>query len=608
MLSLVGNLSEKGLSFFQDQELRYELYQDSEVDIIQGSTAELFIGVNHRTENNKRYGKILSLEENVFSFMVDVVEEVEGTYFRNYDNIESITMETIYDSRGFLRNILSGMMSNQVFEVFEFITRDHISRELAFQICANEDETRILSCRNEYSHSVFSPDGWWGSYDTWPPSEYYNFYTDFFYDKNEDDDRISIYDQWRSNEVVNKIIIAKYIYNGFHGYNYINNVYPEQTEIIDYRWHYGGYDITWNEYKVNTTYIHNTFRGWYGSISGDPYFFIADEKTVKGYTDIAKTNTRRIFERDEHILEELLGPKECVSEVLPCRTWQYGNIEKEIILDTRTELWLDGEDGFIDDENIWPEDELAENNFVVYYSPWFESLSKDYVNSQEFNNLALDLDSGLNYINDINALYSIELFDGKIGNQFVYNKGLGNEHRYFMSFKQFLSEQGWSLDDFMLVYDEFIALRIAELEFAVVKDTHLHNKDYSEFYDKNHKAPFDGINFYTPMIPTLKTGGTDGSIRLDKRTISIDEFGNEIFSDIDSVLYPSGSFTASINKDEFVYSVAVLNSLRTIISDFMRIKMTITFKDNYPTSPFLKLRVSASDFTFLNEREFIHHG
>ncbi|MCK5850111.1 MAG: hypothetical protein KAH23_04285, partial [Kiritimatiellae bacterium] len=486
----------------------------------------------------------------------------------------------------------------------------------SFETCACEPERRTeIDCKTTCGKYIpvwkWKPSGWWGT-NEWPPGGYYNFYTDFFLEAGED--RTSIFEQWAYNRDVTRIMINRYLDKGYPSYsdahkcfNYINNIYPEQSSIMDYRWKYGGYDVTWFEYRINKTYVYQTFSSWYTGVVPETtkeVFFVADEQTVKGFTDIAKTNTRAIFERDEHILEELLGPKHCISWNYQgeCTSFGYGDFltEEEIYI-----IWGDGSgvDELIDD--LWPEGELSEHHFVVHYNPSFESMSEQYINSSTYRDLCF----GMHGVNPSSAFYSVEHSDGKIGGQYIYNNGLGNEHRDFMQFSEFLREQGWTLDDFMNIYSAQVDDRCNELILAATKNTPVKASNFSEFYDKNHKAPFDGIEYYIPMIPILDEDESDlnNMVRVEKKKIIVDQNGVESISDVDDEIVLPGDFTSSINKDEFISSVTANGSLRVFISNYMRIKMSIKFNSEYATTQVVKLRVSTSDLTYLNEREFKYY-
>lgn len=623
MLRAIEDLTTNGVALFHDEGLKYEIANDSHVDITKNDELEFYIAIKHRQEGDKRYGMILHLEEEFLSFGIDLVEMNQGIPFRNYDNIDSIETEVIFDDFGFMRNLLLGMMDKQVYHVLEFISRYHMHRNTDwFKMCACEPDRRTqvscdtANCGRDIPVWRFNPDGWWGQ-NTKPPSGYYNFLTDYFMEPGGEQ-RESIFNQFIYNEDVVRIITNQYLDHGYTGYtnangdstvvcfNYINNIYPEQTAIMNYRWRYGGYDVSWLEYRINKTFVYNTMRSWYkGSRAVTTYHYIADEMTVRGHTDIAKTETRRIFERDEHILEELLGPKHCISygDQGRCTMYGYGDFLPES--SEERNLW---DDAIINDKP-WPPGELPEHSFVTIYNPGFESMGESYINSQAYRAIA----EGYTGVSPADAFYAIEHSHGKIGGKYVFKDGTGNEHRYFMRFEDFLSEQGWSLDDFMSIYSAPISDRRRELRKSMITSSAPYRVcDFSEFYDKNHKAPFDGIYHYIPIIPTMNPdlggSGMQHGTKVSKKKVIINQSGEETIVDLGDEPVQDGAFTLPINKDEFIYDVRTENALRVLVSDFMKIRVKISFKDRFPTLNQTNIRISTSDFTYMQLREFDYNG
>lgn len=617
MLKVIGDLSERGIGFFHDREFKYEIVQNSEINVSKGGEVELFVGIKHRYGGNKRYGKILILEENYLAFMVDLVEESQGEFFRNFDNIESIEMNVEFDEHAFLRNMLIGMMDKQFYHVLEFISKPHMFNEIeSLYSCGCEPERRVfVDCENPLCRPNastgkggvwrFFPSGWWGQEDKYPNGQYL-FFRDYFYDIGGEPDRDSVFEQWIYHDDIKRMNTNKYLDSGFVGYNYVNNIYPEQESIMNYRWRYGGYDVTWLEYRLNKTYVYNTFNSWYdGNGYGNTSKLIieADEQTVKGHTDLAKTDTKYMYNREEHILSELLGPRECVfmDEYNNCLSYRYG----EILPITQEDVYIWGEDytQTILSDN-WPDSEVPENRFIVLQNDSFVNLSSTYINSGTFFNLMNHPHS----ISAADAFFSVEHSDGKIGGRYIYNNGLGNEHRYFMPFRSFLIEQGWSIDDFMSIYSSLMSERKYELREGVSVGTNMRIHDFSEFYDKNHKAPFDGIRFYIPLIPTYSP---DTSASVDfiagKSVVNISQNGEETISPSDSEYITPGQFDMPINKDEFISSIEIPKSMRVLISDYMKIRINIKFKDIFSTVHETKLRISGTDFTYLSEREFEYY-
>lgn len=605
MVTTVGNLSAKGVSFYSDETMTQEIPQSAILDVGKSGEIEFYIGIRHRLDSVGRMGRILSLEENHKAYFIDMVQEVDGELFRNYDNIEIFNVQTEFDSYGFIKNLLVEMMESEFYEVLNFISTPHMGRGNArkiFERCVKEPRrVEFTDCKSASEddpiYKIPAPVGFWEAGE-WPPEKYYCFLTDFFSDPRERE-RESIWSQFSTNKIIRNAYTNKFINKGFIGrvnnYNYLNNIRPEQTELLNYRWRNGGYDVTMDEFRTKRKDIYNKFKSWYGGASlGDTsiFTFEADERTVRGFTGIGKVETRRNFERDEHVLVSLLGPRECVARDTNgvCKMSGYGG-NWDIPEDAKQELLFK----INNPEGTIPLDKDMDNLFSVIYANYFEGLTDTQVQS-----VASYEAIKMKGPNSIESIYAIMNNFGKIGGQTIYDNATGTEYRYFIPFKMFLNEQGWTLDEFMGLFSEFINARRAELEGSIeTSNERIRIKDYSEFYDKERKAPFDGIYHYVP-IPIMTT---DQSVKIEKKIIVVDQDGNETISNSSSEEMGCGDFKLPINKDEFVSKVTV-DGISVLISTFMRTKVNIKFKDEFPNLDKVKIRMFTSDFTYMNEREF----
>jgi len=575
-----------------------EIPQDAVLTMGIGDDIEFYIGIRHRLDNTGRMGRILHLEENYRVFFVDMIQEIDGEYFRNFDNVETFSVETVFDARGFIKNVLMNMMDAELYNIFTFISLPHFGEGNAQEIyerCVLEPERIILtSCKDHGGdappkYNIPPPVGFWGV-NSWPPISYYRFLTDFFPDPRERE-RVSLWTQHTTNFMMKAAYTHQFIASGFASYNYLNNVRPEQTELLHYRWKMGGFDVTIEEFRVMRKPIYNRFQHWYkkgkvitGGVS--VFSFIADEKTVRGFTGIGKVETRRNFERDEHILISLLGPRVPYGGGL----YGYGEIwvateeEKQQIL-----FDINNPDG------ILAPDDRGDGLFHVLYAEGFEAMSNEAIQSEATYNLIKRFGP-----NAIESIYSIINNFGKIGGQTIYDNGTGTEHRYFMPFRAFLEDMNWSLDDFMDEYNVYFVDRQRELEESIMYiGEPVRVQDYSEFYDKERRAPFDGIYHYVP-IPLVPENGT---VTVMKKKNTVTQDGEDYITNVDSVIMGRGDFKLAMDKDEFVSSVSV-DSLVALLSTFMKTKVKIKFKDNFPNLDKTKLRIFTSDFTYMNEREF----
>jgi hypothetical protein len=264
-MTTVGNLSEKGISFFLDDSLMYEIPQSAIIDAESGGNIEILVAARHLSDGKKRRGKIFILEEEFKSFLIDLVDDSSGVPFRSYSDIESFDLSVDFDSVGFIRNILSSMLSVELYKVLEFVSTGIGESYKAYRVCRGRDSLSRVSC--DYGYDAYIPIGGWDSYTG------YLFYDDFF--KSSDEDIPSLWNQmWKSKEAAS-VIWNGYATTGFDRhvrdsgvrtcYNFINNIYPEHTELLDYRWHEGGYDITRHEMKLSKNFVYNKFMSWYDS-------------------------------------------------------------------------------------------------------------------------------------------------------------------------------------------------------------------------------------------------------------------------------------------------------------------------------------------------------
>ena len=600
MLYLSNDLQEKGFSLFLDPDLRTEISAATDMPLVSGESVEFYIGLRHEKTNHQRLGRIIALEENYRSLMFDITKEFDGEFFRRYDEVESMEVETTFDALGFLKNILLNFDNMPLYTVLEFLSRDHIA-DIAKLNCTWCEWSKIVVFTglcpiiDEPGTTVWSPSGFWGE-DDWPAPGYYNFYTDFFVESGSD--RIPLFDQYRNHSNVKDKIKYNFSKNGFTykhiNYNYINDIRPEVIDLLNIRWQYGSYDIQAGEFRQTTEHIMSRFQQWYNAptqlmVSGHENdcdylvegfgLFKADWPTVLHHTKLGKVSTWQEFIRDEHILVSLLGPASSQS----C-TWEYG---------TTTD----------NPENKGPI--FPENGFMVVRSNIFSGYEIDYILSDEYRIKCEDMTPERKEFNYVKAFISINSTNGNIGGKKLFDAGTGTEHRYFMPFSEFLITQGWDIDEFMDRYSDLVEDTVLKLEDAVIeKSTLIQPSMFSEFNSKYEKSPFDGIQYYVPIPFTMNSLSDDGEVNVSRRVVVEDINGNTSTSFVTTDTLPYGTFVASIDKDQYVSSVEVVNSLRIFISNFMKTRVKITFKENLIATDNLRIRILASDSTFIQKRNF----
>lgn len=614
MITEVGNLSARGVSFYADENLSYEIPQSSFVHIQKNGLLEFYISSKERLDLNGRTGKILLLEENYRAFLLDVVQEVDGEHFRNYDMIDSISLETTFDTDGLIRTLLKDNLDSEFWKVLMLISTPIMGKvkslKKILQKCLIEPERRrFYPCSQVKGADIdvysdgFIPKGFWPSGE-WEPIGYYNFLTDYFEDPH-DRERVSIWDQWISNPYIVSGMTLDFIDKGFSyegkgsrtNFNYLNNIRPTHNELLNEAWKYGGFDISWYEYRVQKGNVFNRMLEWYGG--GRPISsgvrkltFHADPRTVHGFTDIAQIELRPIYDRDKGILEKYLGPVECVSTGKSggCSVWSYGGVAPSYKFSEQELASLNSPSEPI------PYSVSLNKCFTVLYADGFESLTNEFIQSSYVYDLIKEKGPS-----PIELMYAIEENHGMIGGQVIYDRGIGNESDYFLTFRSFLDRQGWTIDDFMSLYSSPIGERKKELRKSIVNSgEEIRVKDYSEFYDYTHRAPFDNIEFYAP-IP-IPGPGADSKLNIETKHAEISQDGSVKVSDSTEIESNSTQHKIPIEKDHFISSVKA-DCLGAMISRFVKTKVSVQFNDIFPNMDKVKFRISTSDFTYISERE-----
>jgi hypothetical protein len=574
MAELIGDLQDKGFGFFLDENLTVELIDQSIIDIGNDGELSVYFGAKSYISSNLRKGKVFSFVEGYRYLMLDLVEDNSGEYFRNFDNIESMSLEVILDSRRLLMNILHKYIDSETWITLELLNKygmvgNSKDNAKAMRTCLCEpDRIQEVSCDGAAICQTWEwkPTGYWGT--GWP--EQYSFYLDFFQDENSV--YKSIWEQYIENDYIKGAKTRSYLTygsrtpygSGVWNYNYQHDVYPQHDAVLAYRWHYGGFDITPYEMRVLKPEIYNRFSQWYSQYrpGSSTFRFVADEYTVMGYTDIAKTDTNTIYDRQKHIIEDLLGPLRYTEDQYGNRTYYYGD--------------------------------LSGIQFSILYNDDFMNYSEAYINSPDFREICED---NKLYVED--AFFSIEKSYGKLGGRTIFNGGVGNESDYFMPLRDFLRSRGWTFEYFVeeLHNIEFDRWSSALKDALVIGLEDVLVRDFTEFYDKDHRAPFDGIEFYCPIVIT------DRPVEIYKKKAIIDSDGNESIVDSGIVLLNPGEFKCPIDKDEFIWSIKAY-TYNTFITEYMKVKISMSIKSSFPTEDFLNFRAINSDYTFIEEYHF----
>jgi hypothetical protein len=140
---------------------------------------------------------------------------------------------------------------------------------------------------------------------------------------------------------------------------------------------------------------------------------------------------------------------------------------------------------------------------------------------------------------------------------------------------------------------------------------HIRPIDFCEFYSLYHRSPFDGIRVYIPKMFTLPKYSIHGveipdssRIIVIKKKAIFGQDGSVIGEESEEVELDPGAIDIELNKDEYIYDVIVEGSLVVFLSDFMRIRVNIKVKPSFNNINNVRLRLSSSDYTYIEERYF----
>ena len=569
-MTTVGQMKANGLSIYAaDQTSRlYEIGTGQEIKARSSEEFVFSVAVRHQADSQRRWGKVFTLEEEYRVFLLDFVEHIGGGYLRSYEAIESLSATVAVDLDAIVETIFSGMMKNRFFEVLEFLTTGVTTPDDGsgphkdpYQRCVKRNTNILCGCHENDKVEIFPA----------APASY-NFYKDFFSDN-------SMWSQWVGTGSVINATIRKYLDEGSPAHNYINNIYPEQTSVLDYRSFSGGYSVSQYEMKKSKPYIFAKMKKWYsgrnihGNLPGRVVpvsRYTADSKTIEYFTDIADVEIKEHFLTYEPTLVRLLGPYHCIKNVpgIGCVQYGYGTPalgEKE--------------------RSVVGPSTFANQSFGVVTAPSYrDTVLEDGLLGEE-------------------AFYSIFVFGGIVGGQKVFNGGVGNEYRYVMSFGKFLSEQQWSIRDFLEIYstevEEFKRGLLSSLSTRVEE---VHPRDFCEFYDRVHPCPFDGAEVYIPIIPVLD----QGEVKVYKEKVTYEQDGTFTIEDRGNISLSSGQMTLSLDEGEYVSSIVTKKALRTILSDFVRIDIAMRLKTSFGSDFAVSPRVSTNDFTYLSIGDFYY--
>ena len=216
-----------------------------------------------------------------------------------------------------------------------------------------------------------------------------------------------------------------------------------------------------------------------------------------------------------------------------------------------------------------------------------------------------------------------------IGKKLAFAQGSGLEAPLCASYREATRELG-QRDTFLFKafpietgYKSFSIIRKLPTSFA------LKVENVTEFYDREHSSPFDGISSYTAipltfsnypcseaylfnylldkvdeiMRPSIKHQICfDGGIRVEKRKFVENDNGSVAIKYAGSVSLGSGDFEIPFNKNEYAYKIFIDNAIKTWFSKDMYVHIKIKFKRTPQYRQNFVLRLFHDDMVFATEQ------
>lgn len=235
---------------------------------------------------------------------------------------------------------------------------------------------------------------------------------------------------------------------------------------------------------------------------------------------------------------------------------------------------------------------------------------------------------------NVNQLYySASHGDGYVytplGKKEAFAQGSGLEAPLCGSYKTFMRD--FKKEDTFLFktlpletgYKSYSILKKIPAQFGIKTE------DVTEFYDREHNAPFDDIFTYTAipltfsnyscseaylfdyLLSSLNSDAQkkmkrqicfDAGIRVHKKKYVEDDDGNVSIKDAGEVSLGSGGFKIPFNKNEYAYAIYVDNAIKTWFSKDMYLHVKIKFKRTSQYRQNFVLRLFHNDMTFATEQ------
>jgi len=567
-------------SIYGDEQLTREIGANDIIDLCDtDNTITLYITLNDYLSINDQGQLCMVIDGEYRVVFFDIVREIEGKFFRNYDLVESIETEFFFDTKPLIENLIKkidGESFINVMGVLNFFSFKSLSfKEIKPDYIKGEGYSYSSEGMFDYTNKIAEKPLLLPSFDkkisdlasVFPKG---NVEIDkVYFSKNELDELfyLNVYLKKKvySFPVVRDKIVKKYVKQKYYEEQVKNNFFlteiPAGSDISpDY--------LTLIEKIYNTNYIKDCLQiepmkeypglsisdlfthsalywnGCFGkahiNILGNikPTCYIVQDK-FKNYMGDSSSDYRlgrsshEVFQRWAWYMEKEMkktsDEDKTNDEIFIYNTKIKGNLEQKTMNETiATDLLGLGRVSTIERYNsLYPyleKDGAIKNitkklpNYFLFKTPPY---GKGQYRGKKIGSVWSDFSMQKIIYATIHNNGDMYMQD-RVKNV-LDSHGGGTEYNFFVSYDTFCKKHNINLNYITKTDNEGIAEKSYILMESIRANTEIPTKVYCEFYDRNHPAPLDDIYAYVP-IPL-----TPGNYKYKDVPLK-DEHGNIVYN------------------------------------------------------------------------------
>jgi len=542
-------------SIYGDEQLTREIGANDIIDLCDiDNTITLYITLNDYLSINDQGQLCMVIDGEYRVVFFDIVREIEGKFFRNYDLVESIETEFFFDTKPLIENLIKkidGEPFINVMGVLNFFSFKSLSfKEIKPDYIKGEGYSYSSEEIFNYTNKIMTGNFLVPSFDkkigdlasVFPKG---NVEMDKVYFSKNELDKLFYLDVYLKKKVYSFPIIRDEVTVGYIKQKYYeeqvkNNFFlteiPEGSDVNpDY--------LTLIEKIYNTNYIKDCLQiepikeypglsisdlfthsalYWNGclgkahiNILGDikPTCYIVQDKFKNYMGDFSSDyrlglSSHEVFQRwawyIEKGMERTLDENETNDEIFIYNTKTKGNLKRKLMNESiATGLLGLGRVSTIERYNsLYPylekdgamRDMTIRPNYFLFKTPPY---GKEQYKEGERGSIWSDFSMQKIIYAAIHNNGDMYMQD-RVKNV-LDSHGGGTEYNFFVSYDTFCKKHDINLNYITKTDNEGIAEKSYILMESLRANTEIPTKVYCEFYDRNHPAPLDNIYAYVPI-------------------------------------------------------------------------------------------------------------